>query len=106
MFLLDSFAEIYVWIGWWPVIENKLLKDANATTGSAYSRWLQDKRLALETALLYSKGTIHQPTPLSLHSTSCWSCSPYAGTTCSPVVMLEPHETCSYHMGPVAVCSS
>lgn len=58
MFLLDVFTEIYVWIGWWPVIENQLLKDANATTGSAHSRWLQDKKLALETALLYSKGAL------------------------------------------------
>lgn len=55
MFLLDVFNEVYVWIGWWPVIENELLKEANATTGSAHSRWLQDKRLALETGLLYSK---------------------------------------------------
>ncbi|KAL5456970.1 hypothetical protein EMCRGX_G034199 [Ephydatia muelleri] len=68
MFLLDVFTEIYVWIGWWPVIENQLLKDANATTGSAHSRWLQDKKLALETALLYSKacGRPKAPPPVYL----------------------------------------
>ena len=76
MFLLDAFTEVYVWIGWWPVIENKLLKDANATTGSAYSRWLQDKKLALETALLYSKGTTSPTTlprtrPLVTFSSAC-----------------------------------
>ena len=39
-------------------MKNKLLREANATTGSAHSKWLRDKKLALETAELYTKGII------------------------------------------------
>lgn len=56
IFLLDAWTEVYVWLGWWPQVQNKLLKEANATTGSAHSKWLRDKKLALETAQLYVKG--------------------------------------------------
>ena len=56
MFLLDANYEVYVWLGWWPEERNKLLKEANATTGSAHARWLRDKKLALQTALNYIKG--------------------------------------------------
>ncbi len=56
MFLVDAWTEVYVWLGWWPQIKNKLLRETNATTGSAHSKWLRDKKLALETAELYVKG--------------------------------------------------
>jgi len=59
IYLLDAHYEVYIWLGWWPDQKNKLLREVNATTGSAHSRWLRDKKLALETALLYVKGT-HQ----------------------------------------------
>ena len=49
-----SQAIIYIWLGWWPNQKNKLLREVNAITGSAHSR---DKKLALETALNYVKGT-------------------------------------------------
>ena len=56
IFLLDAQYEVYVWLGWWPQEKNKLLKEHNATTGSAHARWLRDKKLALETAQHYVKG--------------------------------------------------
>ena len=56
MFVVDGWTDIYIWLGWWPVERNKLLKEANATTGSSHSRWLRDKKLALETAQHYVKG--------------------------------------------------
>ena len=59
IYLLHAHYEVYIWLGWWPDQKNKLLREVNATTGSAHSRWLRDKKLALETALLYVKGT-HQ----------------------------------------------
>ena len=55
MFLLDGYTEVYVWLGWWPRQDNVLLREANATTGNSHSTWLRDKKLALETALLYVK---------------------------------------------------
>jgi len=58
MFLVDGWTEVYIWLGWWPVEKNKLLKEANATTGSSHSRWLRDKKLALETAQHYVKGKV------------------------------------------------
>lgn len=56
IFLLDAHYEVYVWLGWWPEQRNKLLKEANMTAGSAHSRWLKDKKLAMETAINYAKG--------------------------------------------------
>ena len=58
IFLLDANYEVYVWLGWWPEEKNKLLKEANATTGSAHARWLRDKKLALQTAQKYIKGIL------------------------------------------------
>ena len=58
IFLLDANYEVYVWLGWWPEEKNKLLKEANATTGSAHARWLRDKKLALQTAQNYIKGIL------------------------------------------------
>ena len=52
-----SQAIIYIWLGRWPDQKNKLLREVNAITGSGHSRWLRDKKLALETALNYVKGT-------------------------------------------------
>ena len=59
IFLLDANYEVYVWLGWWPEEKNKLLKEANATTGSAHARWLRDKKLALQTAQNYIKGILY-----------------------------------------------
>ncbi len=56
MFLLDAFTEVYVWMGWWPEQKNLLLREHNITTGSAQSRWLRDKKLALQTAQNYAQG--------------------------------------------------
>ena len=61
IFLLDANYEVYVWLGWWPEEKNKLLKEANATTGSAHARWLRDKKLALQTAQNYIKGKRNDP---------------------------------------------
>lgn len=56
IFLVDALYEVYLWLGWWPQVQNKLLREANATTGSAHSKWFRDKKLALETVELYIKG--------------------------------------------------
>lgn len=56
MYLVDAWTEVYIWLGWWPQAKNKLLREANSTTGSAHSKWLRDKKLALETAQLFVKG--------------------------------------------------
>ena len=56
IFLVDGFTEVYVWLGWWPQQDNKLLREANATTGSQHTNWLRDKKLACETAQHYIKG--------------------------------------------------
>ena len=56
IFLVDGFTEVYIWLGWWPRQDNKLLREANATTGSSHSNWLRDKKLACETAQHYIKG--------------------------------------------------
>jgi len=63
IYLLDAHYEVYIWLGWWPDQKNKLLREVNATTGSAHSRWLRDKKLALETALLYVKACNRPRTP-------------------------------------------
>lgn len=57
IFLVDGWTEVYIWLGWWAVEKNKLLKESNATTGSSHSRWLRDKKLAMETAQHYVKGS-------------------------------------------------
>jgi len=54
---VDAFTEIYVWLGWWPQQKNQLLREANATTGSSHTNWLRDKKLAMETAQHYVKGS-------------------------------------------------
>ena len=56
IFLIDAQEEVYLWLGWWPQQKNTLLQEKNSLTGSAHSRWLRDKKLALQTALNYANG--------------------------------------------------
>ena len=56
---MDANTDIYLWMGWWPVQKNKLLQEKNAFSGLAQSRWAKDKKLALETALMYAEGRLH-----------------------------------------------
>ena len=57
-FLLDAYHEVYLWLGWWPQQKNKLLREKNALTGTAHTRWIRDKKLALQTAFNYAEGLI------------------------------------------------
>ena len=36
--------------------KNALLREKNAFSGTAFSRWAQEKKLSLQTALNYAKG--------------------------------------------------
>ena len=56
VFLIDGHSVIYLWFGWWPEQKNALLREKNAFSGTAFSRWAQEKKLSLQTALNYAKG--------------------------------------------------
>ena len=58
VFLIDAHSVLYLWFGWWPEQKNSLLREKNAFSGTAMSRWAQEKKLSLETALNYAKGII------------------------------------------------
>ncbi|XP_019857289.1 PREDICTED: supervillin-like [Amphimedon queenslandica] len=63
VFLIDAHSVLYLWFGWWPEQKNALLREKNAFSGTAMSRWAQEKKLSLETALNYAKESGRSPLP-------------------------------------------
>ncbi|XP_015764099.1 PREDICTED: supervillin-like [Acropora digitifera] len=54
LFLVDAVNEMYLWHGWWPQSDED--SDSRAsTTGSAETRWSNDRRLAMETTKSYAE---------------------------------------------------
>ena len=47
---------MYLWHGWWPNDEDS--ESRACTTGSAETRWSNDRRLAMETIKSYAQGTV------------------------------------------------
>ena len=56
LFLVDAVNEMYLWHGWWPNDEDS--ESRASTTGSAETRWSNDRRLAMETIKSYAEGTV------------------------------------------------
>lgn len=55
IFLVDAYHDVYLWFGWWSIPNG----DENVTRiGAADARWIKNKKLAIETAFNYCKGTI------------------------------------------------
>ncbi|XP_068758253.1 uncharacterized protein [Montipora capricornis] len=54
LFLVDAVNEMYLWHGWWPLSEEDSESRAS-TTGSAETRWSNDRRLAMETTKSYAE---------------------------------------------------
>ena len=53
---MDAVNEMYLWHGWWPQSDED--SDSRAsTTGSAETRWSNDRRLAMETTKSYAEGS-------------------------------------------------
>ena len=53
---MDAVNEMYLWHGWWPQSDED--SDSRAsTTGSAETRWSNDRRLAMETTKCYAEGS-------------------------------------------------
>ena len=64
LFLVDAVNEMYLWHGWWPQSDED--SDSRAsTTGSAETRWSNDRRLAMETTKSYAEGSYSH---LSVHN--------------------------------------
>ena len=55
IFLIDAFHELYMWQGWWPRDQEENQMQAT-TTGSAETRFSNDRRLAMETTKSYAQG--------------------------------------------------
>ena len=54
IFLIDAYYEVFLWFGWW----NTPNGEENITRiGAADARWIKNKKLAIETAFNYCKGT-------------------------------------------------
>ena len=47
---------MYLWHGWWANDEDS--ESRASTTGSAETRWSNDRRLAMETIKSYAQGTV------------------------------------------------
>ena len=61
---MDAVKEMYLWHGWWPQSDED--SDSRAsTTGSAETRWSNDRRLAMETMKSYAEGSYSH---LSVHN--------------------------------------
>ena len=54
--MVDAVHVIYLWHGWWPQSDEDSDSKAS-TTGSAETRWSNDRRLAMETIKSYAEGT-------------------------------------------------
>ncbi|XP_031552227.1 supervillin-like isoform X2 [Actinia tenebrosa] len=54
IFLIDAHHELYMWQGWWPRDEEENEMQAT-TTGSAQTRFSNDRRLAMETIKSYAQ---------------------------------------------------
>ena len=58
---------MYLWHGWWPNDEDS--ESRASTTGSAETRWSNDRRLAMETIKSYAQGTVlFSPTTITIIS--------------------------------------
>lgn len=55
LFMVDAVHVIYLWHGWWPQSDEDSESRAS-TTGSAETRWSNDRRLAMETIKSYAEG--------------------------------------------------
>ena len=55
LYFVDAQYELYLWQGWWPVDEEEGEARAS-TTGSAATRFSNDRRLAMETIKSYAEG--------------------------------------------------
>lgn len=53
--MVDAVHAIYLWHGWWPQSDEDSESKAS-TTGSAETRWSNDRRLAMETIKSYAEG--------------------------------------------------
>lgn len=53
--MVDAVHVIYLWHGWWPLSDEDSESRAS-TTGSAETRWSNDRRLAMETIKSYAEG--------------------------------------------------
>lgn len=51
IFIIDAIHEVYLWLGWWPEEEDSENSDAQRM------RWDVDKRKAMESVVLYAKGS-------------------------------------------------
>ena len=61
---MDAVNEMYLWHGWWPQSDED--SDSRAsTTGSAETRWSNDRRLSMETTKSYAEGSYSH---LSVHN--------------------------------------
>ena len=54
LFMVDAVHVIYLWHGWWPSGDDS--ESRASTTGSAETRWSNDKRLSMETIKSYATG--------------------------------------------------
>ena len=54
LFLVDAVHVMYLWHGWWPSGDDS--ESRASTTGSAETRWSNDRRLAMETIKSYATG--------------------------------------------------
>ncbi|KAL9959859.1 hypothetical protein ACROYT_G033223 [Oculina patagonica] len=54
LFMVDAVHVIYLWHGWWPQSDEDSESRAS-TTGSAETRWSNDRRLAMETIKSYAE---------------------------------------------------
>lgn len=52
LFLVDAVHVMYLWHGWWPSGDDS--ESRASTTGSAETRWSNDRRLAMETIKSYA----------------------------------------------------
>jgi supervillin len=53
VFLLEAYHTVYLWLGWWPGASEG--ESPPPVTGTALSRWLQDKQLGMKTAETYAR---------------------------------------------------
>ena len=54
---MDALNEMYLWHGWWPPSDEDSESRAS-TTGSAETRFSNDRRLAMETIKSYAEGAV------------------------------------------------
>ena len=59
--MLDVYYEVYVWFGWWPIkthsSRSHVTSESLTNTGVSDTRWQGDKKLAIQTAINYVRGS-------------------------------------------------